>query len=312
MNNYDYFHPEQRTMDFAALQFFKAVVDEGGITAAAKKLHRVQSNVTTRIKQLEESLGAQLFIRDKRRLSLSPAGELFRGYVEQLLQLSDQAREAVLGGTPRGTLRIGTLESTAASRLPPLLSAYHGKFPAVHIELTTGTNDALLEGVLRRRLDAAFVVESAGASQLDAMPTFDEELVVVGHRSHGPIRRARDVRSDTVIAFPAGCAYRRRLQAWFAADGLVPERVLELSSYHAIVACAAAGTGVAFMPRSVLSTVRGSENLSVHALNGKGRLTTCLVWRKGEASLALNALKVQITPARGRRKPARRRARAVD
>src|ERR1700712_3080094 len=58
MNNYDHFHPEKRTMDFAALQFFKAVVDEGGITAAAKKLHRVQSNVTTRIKQLEESLGA--------------------------------------------------------------------------------------------------------------------------------------------------------------------------------------------------------------------------------------------------------------
>ena len=93
-------------MDFAALQFFKAVVDEGGISAAAKKLHRVQSNVTTRIQQLEASLGAQLFIRDKRRLILSPAGELFRDYVEQLLQLSGQAREAVLGGTPRGALRV--------------------------------------------------------------------------------------------------------------------------------------------------------------------------------------------------------------
>src|SRR4029078_6398886 len=104
-------------MDFAALQFFKAVVDEGGITAAAKKLHRVQSNVTTRIKQLEQSLGAELFLREQRRRSLSPAGELFRGYVEQLLQLSDAAREAVLGGTPRGTLRIVTLESIAAD--PP-------------------------------------------------------------------------------------------------------------------------------------------------------------------------------------------------
>ena len=161
-------------MDFAALQFFKAVVDEGGISAAAKKLHRVQSNVTTRIQQLEASLGAQLFIRDKRRLILSPAGELFRDYVEQLLQLSGQAREAVLGGTPRGALRVGTLESIAASRLPPLLSRYHAAYPAVRVELTTGTNDALLEGVLGRKLDAAFVVESAGASQLDVMPTFDE------------------------------------------------------------------------------------------------------------------------------------------
>lgn len=291
-------------MDFAALQYFKAVVDEGGISAAARKLHRVQSNVTTRIKQLESSLGAQLFIRDRRRLILSPAGELFRGYVEQLLNLSSQAREAVLGGTPRGLLRIGTLESTAASRLPPLLSSFHRKFPAVRMELTTGTNDALLEAVLRRKLDAAFVVESAGASQLDVLPTFDEELVIVAHRVHGSIRRARDVRSDTIISFPAGCAYRRRLQAWFAADDLVPERVLELSSYHAIVACVASGTGIAFMPRSVLETVRGSETLSVHELSGsRGRLTTCLVWRKGEASLAVNALTSELAQGRRASKP---------
>ncbi|HEV7820104.1 MAG TPA: LysR family transcriptional regulator [Burkholderiales bacterium] len=300
-------------MDFAALQFFKAVVDEGGITAAAKKLHRVQSNVTTRIKQLEASLGAELFIRDKRRLSLSPAGELFRGYVEQLLQLSDQAREAVLGGTPRGTLRIGTLESIAASRLPPLLSGYHAAYPAVRVELATGTNDALLESVLGRKLDAAFVVESAGASQLEAMPTFDEELVVVAHAGHTKIRRARDAQADTVLAFPAGCAYRRRLQAWFAADDLVPERVMELSSYHAIVACAASGTGIAFIPRSVLDTVRGTENLAVYPLNdGIGKVTTCLVWRRGESSPALDALKMRLGSLRnGKQKKSAAKQRPV-
>ncbi len=112
-------------MDFAALQIFKAVVEEGGIGPAARKLHRVQSNVTTRIQRLEASLGAQLFVREKRRLFLSPAGELFLGYVDQLLKISEQARSAVLSDAPRGVLRIGTLESTAASRLPPLLSRYH-------------------------------------------------------------------------------------------------------------------------------------------------------------------------------------------
>jgi DNA-binding transcriptional LysR family regulator len=293
-------------MDFAALQFFKAVVDEGGISAAARKLHRVQSNVTTRIKQLEASLGAQLFIRDKRRLVLSPAGEMFLGYAEQLLQLSQQARGAVLGGAPQGTLRIGTLESTAASRLPPLLSRYHRKYPAVRIELTTGTNDALVEAVLARKLEAAFVVECAGAVQLDSIPTFDEELVVVAPKHHSRIRNAGDVRSDTVIAFPAGCAYRRRLQKWFAASELVPERVLDLSSYHAIVACVASGTGIAIMPRSVLHTVRGGENLSVSPLaKNEGRVTTCLVWRKGESSAALNVLKSEIVQAGKTRKTAR-------
>src|SRR5438046_7419044 len=97
MNNNERFVLDWRSMDFASLQVFKAVVDEGGITQAARKLHRVQSNVTTRIQQLEASLGAQLFVREKRRLHLSPAGELFLGYVDEMLRISDRARSAVLG-----------------------------------------------------------------------------------------------------------------------------------------------------------------------------------------------------------------------
>src|SRR4029434_7654632 len=103
-------------MDFNSLKIFKAVVDEGGIIAAARKLHRVQSGVTTRIKHLEASLGVEVFLRDRRRLRLSPAGEIFLGYVEQLLRLAEQARHAVLGDVPCGVLRLRPFESTGARR----------------------------------------------------------------------------------------------------------------------------------------------------------------------------------------------------
>src|SRR3954464_12122856 len=146
-------------MDFVALQVFKTVVEEGGINPAAKKLHRVQSNVTTRIQQLEASLGTQLFFREKRRLVLSPAGRVFLEYADQILKLSEQARDGVLGGAPRGTLRLGTLESTAASRLPPLLSRFHARYPAVRVELCTGTSESLVRAVMRRELEAAFVAD---------------------------------------------------------------------------------------------------------------------------------------------------------
>src|SRR5688500_6698800 len=262
-------------MDFAALQVFKAVVDEGGIGAAAKKLHRVQSNVTTRIQQLEASLGTQLFVREKRRLFLSPAGELFLRYAEQLLPLSEQARAAVLGGAPRGVLRIGTLESTAASRLPPLLSRYHRNYPGVRVELSTGTTDALVDAVMSRRIEGAFVADCTATPQLEAMPAFREELVVVAAKSHPRISRPQDVRADTVISFPLGCAYRCRIQAWLAAGGIAPEKMLELSSYHAIVACVASGTGIAIVPRSVLNTIRGAASVAVYPLPPKtGRATT--------------------------------------
>jgi DNA-binding transcriptional LysR family regulator len=254
----------------------------------------VQSNVTTRIQQLEESLGAKLFVREKRRLFLSPAGELFLGYAERMLSMSEQARDALLGDTPRGVLRIGALESTAAGRLPPLLSGYHQRYPAVRIELTTGTTDALVEAVTGRRIEAAFVAEFGAGSPLETLPVFSEELVLVAPRRHPGIRRARDVRADTVIAFPAGCAYRRRLQSWLAAGGVAPGRVLELSSYHAILACVAAGTGIAIVPKSVLKTVQPSGIATYPLVGNAGRATISLVWRRGECSQALRALQAAL------------------
>src|SRR5581483_1613194 len=106
-----------RTLDLAALHIFKTVVEEGGITRAAAKLHRVQSNVTTRVKQLEQRLGAKLFLRHSRKLVLSPEGKLLLGYADRLLRLSSEAEAMLQDGMPRGTLKIGTMESTAAVRL---------------------------------------------------------------------------------------------------------------------------------------------------------------------------------------------------
>src|SRR6185436_2375203 len=104
-------------------------------------------NVTTRIKQLEEKLGTKLFLRAGRRLALSAEGRRLLPYAEQLLRLSTEAEAALRDGSPRGSLRIGALESTAASRLPPVLSRYHQRYPQVRIELVTGTSGALVSRV---------------------------------------------------------------------------------------------------------------------------------------------------------------------
>src|ERR1700754_5216669 len=159
-------------MELEDLTIFQAVVHEGGILKAARKLHRVPSNVTTRVKQLEASLGAELFFRDKQRLFLSPSGHQLLDYAERLLSLSSEARRAVAGGPPNGVLRIGALESTTASRLPAVLSAYHQRYPDVHVELTTGTNDALVAALMAPKIDAAFIAEAPADKGLPAMPLF--------------------------------------------------------------------------------------------------------------------------------------------
>jgi DNA-binding transcriptional LysR family regulator len=285
-------------MDFTSLRIFRTVVDEGGIMPAARKLHRVPSNITTRIKQLESSLGVALFIREKRRLQLAPAGEIFLEYTDRLLQLAQQARHAVTGDTPRGVLRLGTLESTAASRLPPLLSRYHARYPQVRVELATNTTDALLEAVLARRFDAVLVAgcSEAQALGLAVLAAFDEELVIIAPRLHPPIGSARDVRTDTIISFPSGCAYRHRLQSWLATAAGRSHKVLELGSYHAIAACVAGGTGIALMPRSVLDTLRVADSLAIYPPGEQPvYLTTYLVWQKNTGPApALQALQAEI------------------
>jgi DNA-binding transcriptional LysR family regulator len=290
-------------MNFVDLQVFKTVVDEGGIIKAARKLHRVPSSVTTRIRQLDASMGVTLFHRDKQRLHLSATGELLLDYAERLIRLSDEARSIVSGSKPRGVLKLGALESTTASRLPRILADFHRRYPEIRLELTTGTNDALVGKVADRRLDAAFTAEAPALRALEHSPAFAERLIIISHPDHPPIRRARDVEGASLIAFPEGCAYRRVLQRWLGRDSLGPSRVLELNSYHAVVACVASGTGIALVPESVLDTMPTTHVLR-HALpKVQTSMTTPLVWRRGEIAppvLAMRTLIASRTKQNGR------------
>jgi DNA-binding transcriptional LysR family regulator len=274
-------------MDLSALQIFKAVAESGGITKAAARLHRVQSNVTTRVKQLEAELGTALFHRRKRRLVLSAEGRLLLGYADRLLRLSSEAEAALRGGAPRGVLRIGSLESTAATRLPPVLARYHLAYPEVRMELVTGTTGALVDRVLSGEIEAAFVAEPYTADGLEALHVFTEKLVLIC-----PKRSPRNLGHAAVLAFTTGCSYRRRLEAWLGRSGIAPERVMEYGSYHAIVACVAAGSGVAIVPRSVLQAIRIEIPLDIRPLpRDIATARTQLVWREGHRSSALDALR---------------------
>lgn len=286
-------------IDLTALEIFKTVAEHGGITKAAARLHRVQSNVTTRVKQLEERLGTALFVRQHRRLVLSPAGRLLLVYADRLLHLSSEAEAALRNGAPAGTLRLGALESTAATRLPPILSRYHRAYPDVRIELATGTTGALIAKVLSHEVEAAFVAEPFAANDLEAEPVFREELVLITPRAFRRIKTPRDLGHATLIAFATGCSYRRRLEMWLGDAKVMPGRVMEFGSYHAIVACVAAGAGIAIVPRSVLRVSLGASAVAAHRLPARvSTARTFLAWRRGHRSVALEALRAALPPRR--------------
>jgi DNA-binding transcriptional LysR family regulator len=282
-------------MDLTELRIFKAVAEQGGILRAAITLNRVQSNVTTRVKRLEARLGTRLFNREGRRLVLSAEGKILLDYAERLLRLSSEAQAAVKGRAPHGALKIGALESTAATRLPQVLARFHKAHPAVRLELVTGTTAALAARVMRGELDAAFIAEPFSARNLEAEPAFTEELVLITPKSHPRVTTPKDLRESTILAFASGCAYRRRLESWLGRSSMVAERVMEYGSYHAIVACAAAGSGIAVVPRSVLRASGMEGQLAVHTLPPKiANARTLLVWRRGHPSPALEALRKEL------------------
>lgn len=297
-----------RNLDLDSLEIFRSVAREGGVIRAALRLNRVQSNVTTRIKQLEERLGVALFRRQGRSLVLSAEGQGLLVHAERLLRLADEAESDLRDGPARGAFKLGALESTAGSRLPAILSQYHGLHPGVVIELSTGTTGALLQRVLDYRVEAAFVSEPFTAPGLQALPVFDEELVLITAHGHAKVSRASHLGRSTILAFAQGCSYRRRLEDWFGAADMLPERVLEFASYPAIIACVAAGTGCAIVPRSVLQAQRAAEDVMSHELPERLRRNrTHLVW-SGVASPSLSRL-IELLPkaaVRGaRRRPAR-------
>lgn len=284
-----------RNIDLAALEIFKAVAEHGGITKAAARLHRVPSNVTTRVRQLEERLGARLFLRGNRRVVLTAEGKRLLAYADQLLQLSAEAEAALRNGSPTGTLQIGALESTAATRLPPILSRYHRRYPEVRLELVTGTTGALIAKVMNHEVEAAFVAEPFTAEELEGDPVFCEELILITPKRFRRVRKPGDIGRATLIAFAAGCSYRRRLEAWLGAARVVPERVMEFGSYHAIVACVAAGAGIAIVPRSVSRLGVAASSITTHPLPpAVAQARTVFVWRHGYRSVALDAMKTEL------------------
>jgi DNA-binding transcriptional LysR family regulator len=287
-------------MDLAALRIFRAVVHEGGVTRAAERLNRVQSNVTTRIRQLEDELGVALFIRDGKRMHLAPAGQVLLDYSEKLLSLADEARLAVQDSRPRGTLRLGAMESTAAVRLPAALNEYHRRYPDVVLELKTGNPPTLASLILAGELDAALVTEPVADASFEKAPAFVEEAVIVSSASRPAVDK-KGVASRTIIAFEHGCPHRKRLEDWYARRGEMPERTIELGSYHAMLGCVVAGMGVALLPKSVLSTFPESKRLSVLKLPaGESRFEVVLIWRRGASSSKVQAL-CDLLAGRGRK-----------
>ena len=270
-------------MELSDLATFLAVARCGGITRAASELGTVQSNVTKRIRALEVEMGAPLFERHSRGMTLSAAGRRLLPYGERLTALS---REAVIAtrddGVPRGPLAIGSMETTAAVRLPPLLARFHRSCPEVRLTLRTGPTAVLVDDVLGGSLDGAFVCGPIDHPDLDMVSAFSEELVFITATrwaSLAALREGTPAAGPTALVFRTGCSYRQRLEQVLAEFGWPSATRLEFGTLDGIIGCVAAEMGVALLPRTVVERA-AQHGIRMHTLQrSQGRVETLFIRR---------------------------------
>jgi DNA-binding transcriptional LysR family regulator len=266
-------------MDLNTLRIFVAVAEEGSISQAARRLDYVQSNVTARLQSLEDDLGIRLFYRKQRGMVPTAAGRTLLPYATQLLRLADEARRAVADDGPgHGSLAIGSMETTAAVRLPAILARYHQTFPEVDLTLMTGTSEELIALVLDYQLDGAFVGGAVAHPDIEQEPVFAEELVFVTERR---VESLATLPQRTLLVFRQGCTYRARLEHLLREYGIMPYKIMEFGTIEAILGCVAAGMGVTLFPRSLLERTPYQEALRLHPAPAKlAQVETMFIQRR--------------------------------
>lgn len=271
-------------MDASDLATFEAVARLGSMSRAGEELNTVQSNVTSRIQALEEELGVALFDRTNRGVSLTPAGKRLLPYVSIVEgALADARRAAVDDGSPAGPLLIGTLETTAAMRLSPVIAAYTIAYPDVDLTLRTGTTRELVDQVLGRQLDGAFVCGPVDHPLLEEEVVFEEELVVLTGPATLDLNRFLAKPNLKVIVLRAGCSYRLVLEAVLARRGIVDYRLLEFGTLEAIFSCVSAGLGLTLLPKRLVAAAWGEDRVAMHRLDGGGGAVATVFVRRRDS-----------------------------
>jgi LysR family transcriptional regulator, cell division regulator len=286
-------------MDIADLKVFEAVARLGGMNRAAAELHTVQSNITARIKALEADLGWPLFDRRPRGVVLTAAGQRLLPYALRAMRLIADARCAARDdGSPHGLLTVGSLETTAALRLTPLLAGYAAHYPNVDLVLRTGTTRELVAATLEQRVDGAFVCGPVGQPELCEEVVFREELGLLAAPGIGSLDEALGGREVRVVVLRAGCSYRQKLEVLLAHRGITVRRQLEFGTLEAIFGCVAAGLGITLLPRALLGPVWTADRVSVHSLPpAEARVETVFIRRRD--AFTSSALKAFLETANG-------------
>ncbi|MFF5005852.1 LysR family transcriptional regulator [Streptomyces phaeochromogenes] len=274
-------------MEIRLLVTFEKVAAVLSFTQAAAELKYAQSSVTSQIRALESSLGVQLFDRLGSHIRLTEAGDRLLPYARQIIELSEEARAAVVGTEePSGTLTVGTMESLTSYRLSPLLELFHHRYPGVRLSMRPTLGDETRQALRQGTYDVGFLMErETEHAGLDVTLLAEEPLALVaapGHPLAGVAVSTADLVREPLLATEPGCAYRDLFEEELNTRSAEPVSFMEFGTIEATKRAAAAGLGIALLPAVTVAEELADGRLVALSWEPPFTLRTQLAWRSGK------------------------------
>jgi DNA-binding transcriptional LysR family regulator len=264
------------------LKIFEAVAANGSFTKAAEAMFTVQSNVTARIKNLEEEFGAELFTRTSRKVELTTAGQTLMQYSKQVGHLIAEAKRDIQNADQvRGNIKIGCIETTMALKAPDIINHFAEVYPEVELEFKSSMRSSLISDVMNYRLDAAFVPAPVNIPELEQLMIKEEQLLILAPSKYKKIADALAETPLKAVVFDQGCIFRSRLETWLGSKGIIQYKNIVVNSIEGIINFVEAGLGISILPAEVIDHYYASRKINTFALNRElGTMTTVLISRK--------------------------------
>lgn len=308
-------------MELRHLRYFIAVAEEGHITRAAERLGMQQPPLSQQIRALERELGVTLLERNRRRVTLTAAGEGFRDDTRAILGAVDRAGERArnIARGSLGALSVGFVGSAMFSpTLPGILREFRAGRPEVELMLRELPTVVQLEALLSGELDVGVIRGPVAASQIDPrleLMTIQRERLVAALPSDHPLAARRRLRAEELRGETFVILARRDAPGLFASltsamveGGGVPEDVLEVAEMQTIISLVAGGFGVSLVPASVGSVDRSGVTFRPIA-GPTPTIELSAAWRSGAGSPVRDAF---LALARAAHSPAAARARQAS
>lgn len=255
-------------MELQQLRYFVAVADTGKFTAAARDLHVAQPSISKQVRKLEDELGAALLERRRTGVALTDAGAILLPWAKRMLADLDGARSEVAGlaTLERGRLSVGATPSLSTVLLPRVLAAFHAEHPGITLSVVEAGSRDLVDRLAAGELDLALVILPVRREELfETTPLIREELVLAVAKGHPLARRKTvrvgDLRGVPLVMFRDGYDLRSATITACERAGFHPTFAVEGAEMDGVLRMAAAGVGVAVVPRMVVE--RGGPLVAV-------------------------------------------------